>query len=282
MYMMYRKWKVYFDVLKRTAVAIKEAHVSLYAAQAAFFVFFSGIPLFVLMISLFHAFLPSWYDKLTQAIVKYYSALDFGTGAQTVRSYLDTSVGAASASLLAVFWSSTRGVRAIGEGISGIYRSEFGQENWILRSAYSLIYTLLLVLSVLTALAVLAFGRYLLGFLSRVLPQGKWLWQLLFGWRFWIVALLLVFFFALFYRLLGSKGMSVRNHLPGAVFSAGGWIVFSVLFSFYLRMWSQWQNLYGGMSLLLILMLWIYGCMYMMMLGALINVYVDGKARVIK
>lgn len=280
--MMSRKWKTYWEIAKRLNVAVKGAQISLYAAQAAFFVFFSAIPLCVLLISLFHMFMPALNEKLALAIVRYCTEAGFGAGISAVRSFLDTSAGVASASLIAVFWSATRGVRAIGEGISGIYGSRFGQKNWILRSAYSLLYTVILILSILTALAVLAFGSYLLVFLTNLLPQGKWLWKLLFGWRFPIVALLLVFFFALFYRLLGSKGMSFRAHLPGAVFSAGGWIVFSILFSLYLRVFSQWQNLYGGLSLLLILMLWIYGCMYMMMMGALINVYLNRKARIVK
>ena len=277
-----RRGKLYFAIGKQIAHAVKEAHISLYAAHAAFFVFFSAIPLMVLLISLSDVFGSKLHDSLTNAMIDYFASSGFGAGAQAVGEYLQTSVGAASASLLAVFWSSMRGVRAIGEGISGIYGSRFGKRNWFFRSLYSLVYTWILILSIWMALIALAFGKYLFGFLSNSLPQGKWLWQLLFGWRFIIVALLLVLFFALFYRLLGPKGMIFRHHLPGALFSAGGWIVYSLLFSLYLRMYSGWQNLYGGLSVLMIWMLWTYACMYMMMLGALINVYVKRKVSIVK
>ena len=279
---MYRRWKPYIKIVKQILAAVKRARISLYAAQAAFFVIFSAIPLCLLLFSATRILMPSWNESLGDAIVKYYNASGLQTNAAAVQRYLATSSAAASASLFAVLWSSTRGVRAVAEGISDIYGSRFGKRNLFFRYTYSLLYTVILIGAVLSALSVLAFGGQLLGFLARVFPTLDWVWQMLYGWRYCIAALLFVFLFALLYRMLGQKGMAYRRHLPGAVFSAGGWIVYSLLFSLYLKHFSIRRNLYGGFSVLLSLMFWTYSCMYMIMLGALINVYFMRRARLIK
>ena len=173
---MYRRWKPYIKIVKQILAAVKRARISLYAAQAAFFVIFSAIPLCLLLFSVTRILMPSWNESLGDAIVKYYNASGLQTNAAVVQRYLATSSAAASASLFAVLWSSTRGVRAVAEGISDIYGSRFGKRNLFFRYTYSLLYTVILIGAVLTALSVLAFGGQLLGFLARVFPTLDWVW----------------------------------------------------------------------------------------------------------
>ena len=268
-----RKLKECKELVSRVSKAVRRAQISLYSAQAAYFVIFSAIPFLMLFVAIFDLFVPELNVKIADIAVKYYPSSDELITVQTVKRFIDAGVATVPASLLVIFWSASRGVRAIGEGISGIYGSAFGKKNLLWRYVYSFLYTLIFIASTLVTLLLLVFGKYIGIFLTKIFPGDTKFFETLFGWRVLITAAVLVSFFVLFYKLLGSKGMPWRKHLPGALFSGIGWIGYSLLFSLYLRYFSNWQSIYGSLSVLMILMLWMYSCMYIMMLGALINMY---------
>ncbi len=268
-------------IIKRISAAIRCSQVSLYSAQAAYFVIFSALPLMMLLVAVFDLFVPEVNVKIADLVVKYYPASGDLVTVDTVKSFMDAGVATLPASVTVVFWSASRGMRAIGEGISGVYGSAFGKKNLLLRYLYSFLYTLIFILATLVTLFLLVFGRYVGIFLDKIFPTISGFLDLLFGWRILIAAAILVLFFALFYKLLGPVGMPWRRHLPGALFSGVGWPVYSLLFSLYLRYFSNWQSIYGGLSVLMILMLWMYSCMYILMLGALFNTYLLKRPKIL-
>ena len=59
--------------------------------------------------------------------------------------------------------------------------------------------------------------------------------------------------------------------MPGAMISATGWVSFSILFSFFIDNFSNYSKLYGSLAAVMVLLLWMYVCMYIMFIGAEIN-----------
>jgi membrane protein len=64
--------------------------------------------------------------------------------------------------------------------------------------------------------------------------------------------------------------------LPGAAVSAVGWHLYSGLFSLYLRCSHGLENMYGSLAALIGIMLWLYGCMYLVLAGLEVNVWFIG------
>ena len=66
--------------------------------------------------------------------------------------------------------------------------------------------------------------------------------------------------------------MKFRMQLPGAAFSAVSWGVFSWGFSLYVGIGEAYST-YGSLSLIIILMIWLYIGIYILLIGAQINRY---------
>ena len=81
----------------------------------------------------------------------------------------------------------------------------------------------------------------------------------------------LILFFWLLYIFLPNRIQRAVYQLPGAVFSAVTWIIFSGIFSIYVDKYNNYASFYGTMTTIALIMVWLYGCMYVLFLGGLIN-----------
>ena len=91
---------------------------------------------------------------------------------------------------------------------------------------------------------------------------------------------LLTFFWDLVYKFLPNRGAAgkttLRKQLPGAFFTACGWMALSFIFSIYLDIFKGFTNMYGSFTTIILVMLWLYGCMYIILLGGEINAILEG------
>ncbi|MBQ8401384.1 MAG: YihY/virulence factor BrkB family protein, partial [Clostridia bacterium] len=71
------------------------------------------------------------------------------------------------------------------------------------------------------------------------------------------------------------RSRSIRSeffsHLPGAVFAAVGWVLFSFFYSLYITYFPNASVIYGGLAAVCLIMLWIYFCTIILLLGAEVN-----------
>lgn len=274
---MKKRWQTGKEVVLSVSAALRRAQVGVYSAQAAYFVFFSAIPTLMLLLAAVNLFFPDLPQSIMDAIGSQQTIIT----PDMLDRFMEAGKVVVPTSAVVVLWSASRGIRAIGEGISSVYQSEFGKKNLLVRYLYSFLYTLIFLGSVLLTLGFVVFGRYLVSFFKKIAPSLVGFLETLFGLRILISAVVLIGFFVLFYKLLGPSDMKLKGHLPGAVFAGGGWVLFSFLFALYLKYFSGWQSVYGSLSVVMILLLWVYGCMYILMLGALFNTYLSKRPRVV-
>ena len=67
------------------------------------------------------------------------------------------------------------------------------------------------------------------------------------------------------------------KQLPGAVFAAIGWMVVSWVFSVYVDVFEGFSTMYGSLTTIVLIMLWMYFCMYCILIGGEFNVLMEGK-----
>ena len=81
--------------------------------------------------------------------------------------------------------------------------------------------------------------------------------------------------FAVLYYVPPKPEDGVYPPAAGCVFTSVAWAVFSYVFSIYLEYASNMSVLYGSLTTLVVVMLWLYFCMYLLFIGAEINQYLS-------
>lgn len=241
---------------------IKEAkndRIGIYAAQASFFVITSAIPFLSLLFSLAGLLLPR-SDIVGQIIAELP-----GTAAELIGT---PSVPLLSISAAAALWTSSRGISAVRAGIENVYRADI-PEGFIRRRVRSVVSTLFFILIIVTSAAVMLFGNYI----SEYMPER--IAELFENLRtpFFIVIMTAVFtsVYISVAQRSASVSCNVSAHLPGAAMSSSGWVIFSLLYSFYIDNFPRASAVYGSLAAVCLIMLWLYFCMAILLFGAVFN-----------
>ena len=85
--------------------------------------------------------------------------------------------------------------------------------------------------------------------------------------------------FMILYRFVPNRRARLFSQAPGALFSAVCWYLLSIGFSFYVELSPGLANMYGSLTTIVLVMLWLYFCMYIILLGAEINSYFEDQFR---
>ena len=88
----------------------------------------------------------------------------------------------------------------------------------------------------------------------------------------WPLTFLFVFLnIKIIYIIAPSKKIESNSTTLGAFIATTGWAVFTIAFGYYLDYFSKYNVIYGGLSSLVILLIWLYILSYFLILGIVIN-----------
>lgn len=247
-------------------------HLKAYAAEAAFFLVISLVPSILLLLTLIQ------YTPVTEAdvilIVNEIFPTDINLLVITiVEEVYSKSTAVISFTAITAMWSASRGVLSIASGLNWIFGID-NQKNYIYTRVRATIYTLFFVVGIVLTLTVLVFGNKIGYFMASFLPMLQYLIILIIRLRVLGALALLVLGFMVAYKVLPSEKNPYKNQLPGAVFTAVAWIGCSFAFSLYVDLYDGFANMYGSLTTVVLIMLWLYFCMYSMLLGARGNVFI--------
>lgn len=252
----------------------REDNIGAFAAQAAFFLLLSLIPFLMLFISLLQ------YTVVSEAmLLRYVNGLVPEYLAPFVISIINEvyhkSVGIVSVTAVTAIWSAAKGVQHISAGLNVIHGVK-ETRNWLARRFWASVYTAVFLISIVAALVLLVFGKGIQGMLAGYLP---WLFQatnMLFRFRGIIMMAVMGCLFTVFYRTLpNNKGieghkLTLKNQFPGAILCAVIWYLFSNGISIYLDYFNGF-SMYGSLTTIVLVMLWLYFGMYTMLICAEFN-----------
>ena len=266
-------WKYY----KRVRLFVREVsqdNISAHAASTAFFLFLSLIPLLMLVC----AILP--YTPITEAMLMQFAVNLTPHSTDALMVYLigevyDESTGILSAAAVVTIWIAAKGMLALMRGLNAVNGIVERRNYFVLRLEASF-YTILMLAVLITTLTILVFGNTLAVLLIRQFPRLQIAIDLFMHIRFLPVWLVLIFIFALIYTYIPQIQTRLREQLPGALFAAIAWSGFSWGFSLYIDYFNGF-NMYGKLTTVIIVMLWLYFCMYLLLVGAKINHQLKGR-----
>ncbi len=249
------------------------ASIDSFAASAAFFTVIALIPFVLFTLAVF-SLININGDSLLQNIIELLpSELE-----EIVSSILLTNiepVAILSLSALTSLWSSSKAMLAFIKGINSVFSIKETRSSFNLR-LMSVLYTFSFVIILAASTIVLLFGNIIidtiLDFFSDV-PFAYLLRRFLEDKSIWAFIILSIFF-SLSFRFI-PKGSNTKylDCFLGACFATLGWIVFSFGFSFVLTNFVDYTMIYGNFAAVVVLMFWLYFCIYILLLGAQFTVW---------
>lgn len=249
-------------------------NIGAFAAQSAFFLLLSLIPFLMVFSSLLQ------YTMVSEAaLLRFVNELVPEYIAPFVISIIHEvyhkSVGIVSITAVAAIWSAAKGVQHLAAGFNMVYGVN-ETRNLLVRRFWAVVYTLVFMLSIVAALVLLVFGNSIQGILAGYVPFLAQATDLLFQLRSLIMLGGLSLVFTVLFRTLpNDKGITdhkptLKNQFPGAFLCAVFWYLLSAAFSVYLDYFNGF-SMYGSLTTIVLVMLWLYFGMYIMMLCAEIN-----------
>ena len=252
---------------------LEKHHVNEYSIQCAYYVILAFIPFLILLFSLIQ------FTSVGKDAV-FFLARDLFPGnigdfiEGIVKEASFKSIGTLSISVIFLVWSAGKGFFALCKGFHYIYETPKEYNYWFLKSIICII---LFIVMIVVVLLLVTFGRTIVDFLQNkymglsttinIIINLRLLWQIL----------ILFAVFWLMYIFVPNRKVKFRTQIPGAAFAAIGWYALSWAFSIYLDVFKNFSVIYGSLTSIMLLMIWVYWSMYVLLLGAEINALIEKK-----
>lgn len=249
-----------------------EHRISIHAAHVAFFILVSIFPFLMFLISLLQ------YTPLSEEIIS--SALkDIVPGqlSTIVNSWLHETYQASNSTILSVtvvaaLWTGSKGLWGIIYEMDQIYEVKKKRNLFVCR-LQSIFYTVIFTLLIIISLILLVYGNQIVLLINARFPFFRKINLIVFLLRSCFSFLVFVTYFLFLYRFVPKHKTRFRDELPGAGLAAFLWITFSYLYSIYIDSFYSFSSVYGSLTSIVLLMLWLYFCILFIFVGAMLNQY---------
>ncbi len=268
------------DFLKLTSKEVGEDHVMAFAGNLTYKALFAIFPFFTFLLSLLGLFnATDLVDTMIQNLsgVLPQSATSFLEGQllSITRSQAESAFTfAAIISILLALWGVSGAFRSVMEAMNVMYEVDEDRPAWK-KYGISIFISLAVIVFMLTALGIVVFGRSFGGGLADAVGLGsvfQTVWTIV---QWPIVAGIVLFTFAVIYYFAPAAKQRFRWISPGAVLAFVFWLVFSLAFSFYAGNLGSYNETYGSLAGVIILMLYIYYSAVIMLIGAEMNQVIE-------
>ena len=253
-----------------------ERHLGLIAAGVAFFAMLAVFPAIAAMVSLSALWLsPESVPELMATASDLLPEQAYDLVSERALQMVGTASGTlgltSAVSLLLALWWARLGAGALADALTAIYD---GQPRGGLRgTVVALGLTLMMIGLGLTAILAMLVVPLLMTAIGWFIEDGGllyWLAELL----RWTVALgALSIGLGLFYRYGPYRPDSRRSPFlsPGLFLAIGLWTTVSLGFTLYMANFGNFDEIYGSIGAVIVLMLWFYFSAYAVLIGAVLN-----------
>lgn len=254
----------------------KRDKINAYAAQAAFFIILSIIPFLMVFSSLLQ------YTSVTEGMVlsivndimpQYISPFLVSL----VEEVYNRSMGIISVTAVAAIWSAAKAVQYIADGLNAVNDLE-ETRNWFVMRFWAALYTIVFLIAIVFTLLVLVFSDSLHDLATSYIPILTHVVDFFANFRGILMFCLLTLFFDIVFTTLPNKKLTFKSQLPGALVCSVAWYLFSFGLSIYVDYFNGF-SMYGSLTTIALMMLWLYFCMYIMMMSAEVNVVFNDNFR---
>ncbi|WP_455503104.1 YihY/virulence factor BrkB family protein [Blautia sp.] len=252
-------------------------HVGAYAAQAAYFLIMSFIP-FILFLTTMIRYTPLTYNMVSETIRAFVPHNIQNFVLTIVSEVYGRSTAVVPISAIMALWSAGKAMQSLTNGLNTIYHVK-ETRNWLVTRMYAVVYTFMFGIAIIASLLLLVLGNQIQTMAGKYVPfLGRMIGKII-GARTALVFAGLFLVFLILYKMLPNRKATLKSQVPGAILIAAGWSLFSYFFSIYFDTFPGFSNMYGSLTALIMVMLWLYICMNLLLYGAEINAYFEKQFR---
>ena len=262
-------WK---DIAARVKTAVKRDRVPLASAGVAFYAMLALFPALTAFLSLFG--LVADPDQAAEQIEGLTENLGGGAGdliSDQVQSIAGAGQGALTTglalSIIAALWTASSGMNGLMEALT-LAHKEDETRGLVKRRAIALGLTLVAMVFVALAIGSIVVVPLVIGALGLG-EVGEWAVRIL---RWPIVAAFLLVALAAVYRYAPNRANPAWRWVSaGAVIAMVLWVLGSIAFSIYVQNFGNYNETYGALGGVIVLLLWLFVSSFVVVLGAVIN-----------
>ncbi len=249
--------------------------VGINSAASTFYLIFSIFPLIVFVFSLLEL-LDTGLAGRFEAAIPHMGVIIPEEIAAVFQNFLKSvertsSVSVLSVTALALLWAASRGVGSVVASLNKIYHRE-SRFNFLVRRLFGLIAIFASSVLLIVILVVLAFNRLVRSYLQEFFTLPDFILQDRFDLLANLAAfLVLSFIFTAIFSLLKRQRSYFRHTLFASALTSVGWILISYGLSYFISNQSNYYLMYGSITGIIFLMLWLYLAVYIMMIGAFVH-----------
>lgn len=260
------------SVVIEFASTVSSHHAGAYAAQSAYFFMLSLIPIILLLLTLIQ-FTPITRETVMTAVVNVFPTTVNGLIVSIVNQVYAQSSTIIPITILVALWSAGKGVLSLTTGLNCVYECT-ETRNYVFLRLRATLYTVLIIVAIIASLILSVFGNTISVFVMKHIPIMVTIVDYLMRMRTLFTLAFLFVIWVLVYKFLPNRKDALRKQIPGAVFTAAGWLVLSFFFSVYLDIFTGFTSMYGSFTTIVLILLWMYFCMYTTLLGGELNVLI--------
>lgn len=262
-------WK---KVLLRVKDRIKEDHIPIISAGVAFYAFLAIFPGIMALFSIYGLALDaqSAQEQITSlATIMPEESISIIEG--RIDKLMETSSSALGWGTLLGFvialWSSNRGIRSLFIGLDVAYRVD-NRRNFFKQYAMTLLFTLGAIVVIIVSLAFIVLFPLLvntIGLPEMIESLIKWL-----RWPF--LGLIIISVISLIYKYGPARDTpGFQWVVLGATVATILWLIASWGFSVYVSNFGNFSEMYGSLSAVVIMLLWLFITSFIILVGGELN-----------
>ena len=244
------------------------------AAQLAFYLILALFPFILVLVSLMGTFSN---ENLANTVLKYFQSVTPPEVYQLISSYLGSVLsgnnrapGLFSVGILLTLWSASGALAALIAAINKAYDIEETRPVWKVRGI-ALLMTLGLSVLIMIGVILLVAGPPVGKVVADIFGLGD-VFLLVWDIARWPVALFfMVFTVALIYYIAPDAEQPFRWITPGGFVAVLLWVLASLAFRFYVSNFGSYDETYGSIGAVIVLLLYLYISSLTILFGAELN-----------
>lgn len=262
-------WK---KILLTVKDRIGENNLTIVAAGVAFYAFLAIFPAIVALLSIYGlAVDPHQAEQQISQLSGMMPREAFSIIKERIDKFLETSGSALGwgtvLGILVSLWSANAGTKSLFTGIDIAYNVK-NERGFIKQNALTLAFTMGAIITVVLSMALIVVFPAIVHTLG--LPEYI---ESLISWLRWpLLAAIVIFVISLIYKFAPDRSApKFRWVMVGAALATGLWLLASVGFSFYVSNFGNYGEMYGSISAVVIMLLWLFITSFIILMGAEVN-----------
>lgn len=274
------KGKGWKKILIRVKDRIGEDNLTIVSAGVAFYAFLAIFPALVALLSIYGlAVDPQQAEQQISQLSGMMPEQAFEIIKERIENLVSTSGSALSwgtaLGILISLWSANAGTKSLFTGLDIAYETK-NNRGFIKQNALTLLFTLGFIITLVVSMTLIVIFPAIVHAIG--LPNNI---ETLISWLRWpILALIVVFVVSLIYKYAPDrKTPKFKWVVIGAALATLLWLIASWGFSFYVSNFGNYGEMYGSISAVVILMLWLFLTSFIILLGGEVNSAAEAYAR---